>query len=204
MAEKILYSSVQYYDENGDMHVNKNRTIDGVTVYPNNYKHSKIRAYLNGINYNKSGSNCADYKDLGFLQSAFSASAQSLIKTTTVKNDLNSTKSYDNSVTYSDYICDNTSDKVFLLSLAELVNGDWFEHVKTSAKRIRGYSDFALANNLYLYSGGGYWWSRTPRNPSYGTHYGYSVKQDGDVLGSSPDIERKYFGIVPAICIDAP
>ena len=204
VAEKILYSSVQYYDENGDMHVNKNRTIDGVTVYPNNYKHSKIRAYLNGINYNKSGSNCADYKDLGFLQSAFSASAQSLIKTTTVKNDLNSTKSYDNSVTYSDYICDNTSDKVFLLSLAELVNGDWFEHVKTSAKRIRGYSDFALANNLYLYSGGGYWWSRTPRNPSYGTHYGYSVKQDGDVLGSSPDIERKYFGIVPAICIDAP
>lgn len=204
VAEKILYSSVQYYDENGGMGVNKNRTIDGVTVYPNNYKHSKIRAYLNGINYNKSGSNCADYKGLGFLQSAFSASAQSLIKTTTVKNDLNSTKSYDNSVTYSDYICDNTSDKVFLLSLAELVNDDWFERALRSEKRIRGHSDFALANNLYLYSGGGYWWSRTPHNPSYGTHYGYTVKQDGDVLGSSPDIERKYFGIVPAICIDAP
>ena len=34
----------EYYD-----YYNVNRTINGSTVYPNNYKESKIRAYLNGL-----------------------------------------------------------------------------------------------------------------------------------------------------------
>lgn len=207
VAEKILYTGVSYYDANGS---NARRTIDGATVYPSNYKHSKIRAYLNGIDYNKGGSDCSDYKDKGFLQSAFSASAQSLIKIATVRNDPDSTfipssiYGGGGKKTSEDYCCADTSDKVFLLSLEELVKGDWFEAVQKSAKRIRGHSDFALANGLYLYGGGGRWWTRTPNSPSGSSHLGYTVKADGDILGSSPGIDAADYGIVPAICIDAP
>lgn len=208
VAEKILYTGVPYYDEDES---SARRTIDGATVYPSNYKHSKIRAYLNGIDYNKGGSDCSDYKDKGFLQSAFSASAQSLIKIATVRNDQNSTfipssiYGSGGKKTSEDYCCADTSDKVFLLSLEELVKGDWFEAVQKSAKRIRGHSDFALANGLYLYGGGGgYWWTRTPNAPSMGSHLGYTVKADGNILGSSPGIDATDYGIVPAICIDAP
>lgn len=201
VAEKILYTGVQYYDESES---SASRTIDGDTVYPSNYKHSKIRAYLNGIDYNKGGSDCSDYKDKGFLQSAFSASAQSLIKTTTVRNDASSTRTYDGTTSTGSIFCDDTSDKVFLLSMEELVNNDWFEAVQKSEKRIRGHSDFALANGLYLSSGvGGRWWSRSPKFISP-NHIAYTVKEDGNVLGATTYVNDTKSGIVPAICIDAP
>lgn len=201
VAEKILYSSVPYYDESES---SASRTIDGATVYPSNYKHSKIRAYLNGIDYNMDGTDSAVFKDKGFLQSAFSASAQSLIKTTTVRNDASSTRTYDGTTSTGSIFCDDTSDKVFLLSMEELVNNDWFEAVQKSAKRIRGHSDFALANGLYLSSGvGGRWWSRSPKFISP-NHIAYTVKEDGNVLGATTYVNDTKSGIVPAICIDAP
>ncbi|MCQ2613590.1 MAG: hypothetical protein MJ183_08340, partial [Treponemataceae bacterium] len=42
LAEDMLNSNIQYYVAISD------RTIGGKTVYPNNYKYSTVRAYLNG------------------------------------------------------------------------------------------------------------------------------------------------------------
>ena len=65
-------ANVAYYE-----YYDVNRTIEGETVYPNNYEHSKIRAYLNGLSYAVKATNSDE-------QTAFTNSAQSLIATTTV------------------------------------------------------------------------------------------------------------------------
>ena len=47
LSDKVLIGGISFYDD-----ATATRTINGNTVYPNNYEHSKIRAYLNGISYN--------------------------------------------------------------------------------------------------------------------------------------------------------
>ncbi|MDE7106957.1 MAG: hypothetical protein K2O39_01395, partial [Clostridiales bacterium] len=82
------------------------REIGGATVYPSNYEHSDIRAWLNGT----------------FFTSAFSASEKQNIKTTTVNNG-NETTGYSE----NPYVCDNTQDKIFLLSNRDAYNTEyWF------------------------------------------------------------------------------
>lgn len=69
----------------------------------NNYKNSSIRKWLNG----------------GFLNKAFSD--DSLIATTEVKNFTASTCQNTNP-----YVCENTNDKIFLLSRQDMLNEDYF------------------------------------------------------------------------------
>ncbi|MBQ4496531.1 MAG: hypothetical protein II973_03415, partial [Spirochaetaceae bacterium] len=124
LAESILTANVVYYDYYG-----VNRTIGNVTVYPNNYEHSKIRAYLNGLSYAVKASDSAEqttdstYSGKGFLQTAFTSTAQSLIATTAVDNSAASTNPASNANLWNsgtnDYACDGTSDKIFLLSEKE-------------------------------------------------------------------------------------
>ena len=95
LCESII-ANKQYYYIDWDK-----RTIDGVTVYPNNYEHSDIRAWLNDEFYNN----------------AFSELQRALIQTTEVDNSVYST-GYDT----NPYVCDNTNDKIFLPSYREMVN----------------------------------------------------------------------------------
>ena len=57
LAENILATNGYYHFINPSNYSHNNisndRTIDEKTVYPNNYKHSLIRAWLNGISYEK-------------------------------------------------------------------------------------------------------------------------------------------------------
>lgn len=69
----------------------------------NNYKNSSIRKWLNG----------------GFLNKAFSD--DSLIATTEVNNSTASTCQNTNP-----YVCENTNDKIFLLSRQDMLNEDYF------------------------------------------------------------------------------
>lgn len=142
LAEKILMNR-SYYD-----FYNVNRTIDGETVYPNSYEHSRIRAYLNGYaylaktpdedsiqsildtewNYGEEY-NCTEFENRGFLNTAFTSSLQNLIAVTQVDNSLASTgSSYsDDSIKpcHAKYIGPNTNDKVFLLSMQEVTNPNY-------------------------------------------------------------------------------
>ncbi|MCR5495010.1 MAG: hypothetical protein K6F15_05180, partial [Treponema sp.] len=70
LAEKILTANVPYYySDSGKRRI-------GEYVYPNNYKYSQIRAYLNGLNYyNNSNTAVTTYNGSGFLQKAFTTSA---------------------------------------------------------------------------------------------------------------------------------
>ena len=63
-------------------------------MYPNNWQYSTIRAWLNGLDVVKSDDpleNDKTYTNNGFLQTAFTADAQSLIAYTSVDNSAAST-----------------------------------------------------------------------------------------------------------------
>lgn len=130
-------------------HHTTSATIEGETVYANNYKHSDIRAWLNGE----------------FLNSAFGETAQGLIETTEVDNSAYSTGSSSNV-----FACENTFDKVFLLSRREVVNSEYGFASSSStydtARRMT-VSDYARSTGAYMntsssYFGCGYWWLRSP------------------------------------------
>ena len=96
LCDMIIDSQEYYINENS-------RTIDGKTVYANNYAHSTIRKWLNETFYN----------------TAFSELQKQIILTITV----------DNSVSSMDYrtnqfACKKTEDKIFLLSYRDVINSN--------------------------------------------------------------------------------
>ncbi len=148
LATNILMNR-SYYD-----FYNVNRTINGKTVYPNNYEHSRIRAYLNGYSYLAKTPdedatqslldiewnydeefNCKEFENKGFLNTAFTSSLQDLIAVTQVDNSLASTISCHSEdrmeAPAAKYICPDTYDKVFLLSESEVTDPNYgFERAK--------------------------------------------------------------------------
>lgn len=190
-AESIL-ANVAYYP-----YSDVNRSIDSKTVYPNNYQYSRIRAYLNGLSYTEKASDTAtqaedsEFSSKGFLQTAFTTTAQAKIATTTVDN-----SAIIGGVSITPYACDNTNDKIYLLSVQEGIS---------CASRVD--SDYARAMGAYMdttagdYQFCGDWWLRLP-----GSAHGYDVKLvcsdglavDSDVYGN---MGRVGAGVVPALTL---
>lgn len=111
-----------------------------------NWEYSDLRNYLNGTT--------GDFLNKGFLQSAFTASAQNLIATTTLDNkiyDSNGTEA--TSETFDDLASrkvNDTQDKVFILSIKEtayyVVNSFDVEYkYGTPSDRLRTHTDYSLA-----------------------------------------------------------
>ena len=203
VAEIILTANVPYYESTSD------RTISDSTLYANNYMHSQIRAYLNGGSYQGQSEEQTKWKDKGFLQTAFTSDAIDSIILTKVDNSEDSTKNYDNqngTVTKAtDYACDPTDDKIFLLSEYEVTKYSksteaYNSNVKGNS-RIRVTTDFAKANkaeqsktNGY----GGHYWLRSPFHS--GSSYASCVSNDG-YAGISYNVSSTFFGVVPALAI---
>ena len=126
---------------------------------------STMRSWLNGYNAssNTGGSSGIDYTNNNFLNTAFSAKEQTAIANTTVVNDDNPT--------YGTEGGNNTTDKIFLLSIAELENSHYFPDRNS---RI-------VKNTAYVANGGG-----------IGAHYMYGVDQDAYWWTRSPG--RKWPG----------
>lgn len=163
------------------------RPEDGTEIYYSNYEYSTIRAWLN----------------YAFYETAFTELQQQIIVTTEVKNDEESTDFVDKT-----YTCENTQDKVFILSKVETDNGkygfDRFSQQDTA--KFKSPTAYAQAQGAYKfvstsvlnsdYAGRGDWWTRTAF-PSGG----YRVclfKADGVFSnGNCFDVR----GIVPALRI---
>ncbi len=125
LSKDIIYSQQYYNNEN-------NRTIGGKTVYPNNYEHSDVRAWLNGT----------------FYDGAFSEKEKDVIIATTLDN-----SAYDEE--YSQYDSNSTTDKVWLLSYDEAHNADYgfeTEHWSNSETRMAQGSAYALCQGLWTYN----------------------------------------------------
>lgn len=210
LAENVL-AVEKYYDGSSN-----NRTISDATVRMGNYQHSAVRAYLNGLSYNKDGTTNSTYNGNGFLQAAFSSDAQSKIATTKVMNDGDSTtdasgtlvKADGSDPSYpNDYTCANTSDKVFLLSEREVSTTEYgfgsYTSTGSTSKRVKALTDYAKANHGRAYSGSDkdYWWLRTP---SYNySNYARCVNGEGGSYATNHQAHANTndIGVVPAICV---
>ncbi|MBO4547527.1 MAG: bacterial Ig-like domain-containing protein [Treponema sp.] len=210
VAENMLMANVAFYD-----YYNVSRKIDDKVVYPNNYKHSKIRAYLNGLSYivrEKEGAEQTEnriFLNKGFLQKAFTARAQKFILTTEIDNAAASTNPFSDANLWNDgknmFVCENTKDKIFLLSEKEATAGNYgfaeYDDYGRDNSRIRKTTDYAKANFAYQSSGsafGGWWWLRSPY------YYRIDFARDCDDAGSAYDfgiVSTRRGGVVPALSI---
>ena len=156
------------------------RTIDGKTVYANNYEYSTIRSWLNDNFYN----------------TAFTKEEQQIILDTLVDNSVSST-----GYTKNPYTCNDTIDKIFLLSNSDVVNSKY--GFSSNISRQLKSTDYAKAQGCHQstntsYLGNCRWWLRSPRYND--SHYARYVDYAGDVSYYS-NVYYTYAGVVPALWI---
>ncbi len=173
LCEMIIDSQDYNYTENS-------QTVNGSTVYANNYEYSTIRAWLNE----------------NFYETAFSQLQQSIIQTVTVDNSVTSTGYSSNP-----YACNDTQDKVWLLSAEEAIA--MTGSTSNSTVREKQTTDYAQCQGAYTYSsssyaGNGYWWLRSPDYSS--SNSARLVGYDGYVT-IHYDVSRTDYGVVPALQI---
>ena len=124
----------------------------------NNYAESEIRAWLNNELYN----------------SAFSVLEQGIIEITEVDNSARSTNPAENAKRWgygkNKYACENTRDKIFLLSEQEVTTTAYgfsaYDSFGATNTRCRQTSDYTRATGAYMntdktYYGNGWWWLRS-------------------------------------------
>lgn len=150
--------------------------------YSNNYKNSDVRAWLNAT----------------FYETAFDHLQRSIILTTTVDNSVASTGHSSNP-----HACEDTEDKIFLLSYSEVTNSSYGFASSAStydtARRMKT-SDYSRATGAYMStngSGNGRWWLRSPDIDS--GPYARDIYLDGQV--SNYTIGHSGHGVVPALRI---
>ncbi|HOJ44835.1 MAG TPA: DUF6273 domain-containing protein [Bacilli bacterium] len=158
-----------------DFHQTSSSTVIGEdSYYSNNYEYSRIRAWL------------AD----SFYNLAFTSAEKSLITTTLVNNGLSSTLN-----SYNDYLCADTSDKIFLLSSGEATSATY--GLDSEASRQLAVSEYAKVNGNDFYQGKGSWLLRTPYYLSPFSYIVYDVSFTGTVGMSN--VYETNSGIVPAL-----
>ena len=188
LAENVLTSLIPYYKDRID------RTINGSTVSPNNYRYSTARAWLNGI-FESGDKASNNYKDQGFLQTAFTSDAQSKIVVTEVDNGDFSTVAMGQNAGSNPNICENTNDKIFLLSKKEASDYGFGGNTYKDPARIRMPTDYAGTDQTK-------WFLRSP-NHNY-TNDSYYIDENGSAYyGDYVNNNTKGIGIVPALCVSA-
>ena len=185
---EMIIDSQEYYNSPNS------RTINGQTVYANNYAESNIRAWLNGTFYN----------------TAFTDLQKQLIVLTTVDNSARSTNPNNNATRWNSgnnsHACANTEDYVFLLSEQEVTNSAYGFDSRDGAfdtARQKKNTDYAKSQGVPTstssgYVGNGCWWLRS----SY-----YDNRYDAQGVIDRGGADRNYivyvtgFGVVPALKI---
>jgi hypothetical protein len=147
----------------------------------NIYKDSDVRGWLG----NK------------FFNSAFSATQKSLIEETTVDNSADST-----GIASNPYACENTKEKVFLLSYKESLSSAYgFNTANTNADKARQkqVTDYAKATGAYASENGtAIWWLRSPSdNRKFNEKNSRAVSEDGTVIDLYSLVN--YACVVPAL-----
>ena len=169
ITSEVILDSQSHYHQNKDTEFIHN----GGTGYANNYELSDIRTWLNSEFYN----------------SALPSSKNDVVKLTTVDNSIDST--LDNT---NEYTCNDTEDRVFLLSRSEIK-----EYLSTSQSTVSG-SDYAKCQGLYvaLQNDKAFWSLRTPYpNAAYEIRY---ITNNGSI--SYDSISKTSLGVRPACWIN--
>jgi len=133
---EVIFDSKYILDSQHFYHDNNIRTIEGEMIYPNNYKYSDIRTFLNNDFYND----------------AFLDTEKESIKETNVNNSNTSTDDSSNAFT-----CEDTLDNIYLLSYQEAKT-----YYGSDEERNKTATDYARCQGYYSDSGEYY----TLRSPS--------------------------------------
>jgi hypothetical protein len=145
----------------------------------NNYAESTIRAWLNDT----------------FYTTAFSELQREIILTTEVDNSAESTGDVTNTHT-----CRDTSEKIFLLSYADLTNTEYgFAADKNSSTvRDRQTTDYAQVQGCVTLSDDySIWWLRS--SETFSNFYAQHINADGSI--STSHVYSTSYGVVPALQI---
>ena len=187
----VLSYQWDFYDRYQTYYNNADGVPEG--TYANNYKYSEIRAWLNTT----------------FYETAFSALQQEIILITEVDNSAKSTNPHGNETAHNggvnEYVCENTNDKIFLLSQEEATNEAYGFSSSESADESREMitSDYSRALGALMittedYYGNGWWYHRSPDCNRSG--YAYRSSTDGH-CNSSIWVDYTSLGTVPALRI---
>lgn len=174
--------------------------VDGKIIISNNYEYCSLRTWLNNDFYN----------------SAFNEEQQLMIIDTTVDNSSRST--FPNLSNYDErsnpYACNDTLDKVFLLSakdVTDIVYGySATDLQKNDNSRLKRATDYAMYKGVNTVSqdeigskgnsdqvGCGFWWLRSPSN--YNDYTSCFVSSSGYIYYTN--IRNEILGVVPALKI---
>ena len=204
LAENILTANIPYNDDI------QGQYYGSTTVYSNNYMYSDIRSYLNeSVEYPATGKfQSTDNNGYGFLKTAFSADEQNVIADTIVDNSAASTTDSGNYLSQATtYYCENTTDKIFLLSEKEITTSSYgfgaYNSYGQGNTRIRLPTDFAKARHAYQSSEngyGGYWWLRSPHYIANYSKVRY-IAGNGNPTSGYDYPNTTNVGIVPALVI---
>ena len=151
-----------------------------------NYKNSDIRAWLNET----------------FYQTAFSELQREIILITTVDNSSSSTGGSSFSSEPNLSACEDTDDKIFLLSYKEVTNSAYgFSSSDSTFDTVRKMqtSDYSIATGVDMFAGYGSWWLRSPRGYNYSNLAKY-VTESGNIY-EGENVSDDSHGVVPALQI---
>lgn len=154
---------------------------------------STIRSWLNGYDAssNTGGSNGINYTGDNFLNTAFSAKEQTAIAKTAVVNDDNDETGADIPIDAGD----DTTDRIFLLSLAEVFNDHYFPeyyfstntaYVADGGKSGTGMSDAGEFDR---------WWLRSPGNNNSMASF---IENTGDEVSDGNPVNNESTAVRPA------
>lgn len=151
---------------------------------------STMRSWLNGYgaSSNTGGSSGIDYTGDNFLDAAFSAKEQNAIVETAVVNDDN-----------SDYGTDggnNTTDRIFLLSISDVCNRNYFpSYTNFSTNTAYVAAGGKLGSGMYGAGEADRWWLRSPG--SNNSMAAFIEDDGGDVYEGNP-VNNKTAAVRPA------
>ena len=100
------------------------------------------------------------------------------------------------------YYCDDTTDKIFLLSELEVTKTEYGFAVYNSdvnSNRDLVPTDYAMANYAFLRNGSGYWWLRSPSNTNYNKAL---FVDDWKYAKNDNSVNFGVIGVVPGLCLN--
>ena len=155
------------------------------------WERSTMRSWLNGYgaSENAGGDSGTDYTSDNFIGAAFSEKEQKAIAETTVVNDDNPNHNTEGG--------NNTTDKIFLLSIAEASNNSYFAD---DASRISTNTAYVvdggkIGGDMFGAGKGDWWWLRSPGS---GDHSAPGVAGNGDVDSAGVLVDKKDRAVRPA------
>ena len=156
------------------------------------WKTSTMRSWLNGYDatVNTGGSSGTDYTRDNFLDTAFSDKEQAAIAVTDVVNDDNTDYGTDGG--------DNTTDRIFLLSLTETYNLTYFPRgtnlLSTNTAYVAGGGK--LDSGMYGVDENDWWWLRSPGFDN--TRAAFIEWEDSSSVADGNPVSNKTTAVRPA------